>query len=442
MAATFGFHAGLLVGIASAPYTRPAFRRFEIILPEHLKEFPNRRITYFRPTDLLPAISPESATTPEGLTINRPRPELATVKITRPDQPPQPQSIESARPDPPPRVVESPNFVRPAAPPASAAVPAPAAAPSPLPVSPPPRPTRAFVAPPKPAVTQETPTLADLATTPPLPQAEKPVLAVPLGTLAPETKFAPKPFVAPKAKTAEGKASAGAAKQLMELPAPGTGPVTEAVISINPQGLVPPKLTGNAPASIEAGVSRGVGAGKQPGVPVVPGVAIPGNARPAAPPPPVNLPARPLAPPALGPTRATPDLTTSEVSIGQRPGTRSLPPPVEAFFATRTVYTTSLAIPSDRASGVEWTIWFAEPPGAPPARLMRPPKVAVRMTPAHPAAGPRQYLITRLSAEGTLKVVSGTSDPVLTQTLESWQFRPAQRGNLPVEVDLIVEVLP
>ncbi len=435
MAATFGFHAGLLVGIATAPYTRPVFRRFEIILPEHLKEFPNRRITYFRPADLLPAISPESAATPEGLTINLPRPELSTVKVTRPDRPPQPQSIESPRPDPPPRVVESPNFVRPAAPPASAAEPAL------LPEPPPTRPVRAFVAPPKPAATQAPPTLADLATTPPVTPVEKPVLAVPLGTLVPETKFAPKPFVAPTAKTAEGKASAGSAKQFMELPAPGTGTVTEAVISINPQGLVPPKLSGNAPASIEAGVSRGSGAGKQSAVPVVPGVAIPGNARPAAPPP-VNLPARPLAPPALGPTRVTPDLATSEVSIGQRPGTRSLPAPVEAFFAARTVYTTSLAVPSDRPGAAEWTIWFAEPPGSPPARLMRPPKVAVRMTPAHVAAGSRQYLITRLSAEGTLKVISGSSDPVLTKTLESWQFRPAQRGNLPVEVDLIVEVLP
>ena len=434
MAATFGFHAGLLAGIATAPYTRPAFLRFEIILPEHIKEFPNRRITYFRPADLLPAISPENATAREGLTIDVPRPELATVKITRPNRPPQPQSIESSRPEPAPSVVESPNFVRPAAPPAPAEVP-PA-----IPVPPPVRPVRAFVAPPKPAATPAPPTLADLANAPPVAPVEKPVLALPLGSLVPETKFAPKPFVAPKAKAAEGKA-AGAAKQMMELPAPGTATAAEAVISINPQGLVPPKLSGNAPASIEAGVSRGAGAGKQPGVPVVPGVAIPDNARPTGPPP-TNLPVRPLAPSALGPVRAAPDLTTSEVSIGQRPGARSLPVPVEAVFSNRTVYTTSLAVPSDRPGGTEWTIWFAAPVGAPPTRLMRPPKVAVRMAPARPVAAGRQYIITRLSAEGTLKVLSGTSDQVLSKTLESWQFRPAQRGDLPVEVDLIVEVVP
>lgn len=433
MAATFGFHAGLIVGIATAPYTRPAFRSFKIILPEYLKEFPNRRITYFRPADLLPAISPETAAKREGLTINQPRPELPTVKITRPNLPPQLQSIESTRPDPPPSVLESPNFIRPAAP---------APAPVPVPQPPqPPRPTRAYVAPPKPAVTQAPPLLADLATIPPVTPVEKPALAVPVGTLVPETKFPPKPFVAPTAQTAGGKASGGAAKESMDLPVPGTGRVTEAVISTNPQGLVPPKLTGNAPASIETGVSQGAGAGKQPGVPVVPGVAIPGDARPAALPP-GNLPVRPIAPPALSPARAIPDLTTSEVSIGQRPGTHALPAPVESFFAARTVYTSSLTVPLERPGVSEWTIWFAEPPGAPPARLMRPPKVAPRMTPARTAAASRQYLITRLSAEGTLKVISGTSDPVLTKTLESWQFRPVQRGNLPVEVDLILEVLP
>jgi hypothetical protein len=143
----------------------------------------------------------------------------------------------------------------------------------------------------------------------------------------------------------------------------------------------------------------------------------------------------------------------STLSVPLRPSSRTIPRAVEARFQGRNVYTMVVPIENLPAYAGDWIIWFAErqpTPGSTP--LMRAPLPFRKMElvdqepPPGKAGQARVQFAAVLDKEGRLdKFAILQRPPTMTeqlvmQDIESWEFKPATRDGVPVEVEVVIEI--
>jgi TonB family protein len=153
-------------------------------------------------------------------------------------------------------------------------------------------------------------------------------------------------------------------------------------------------------------------------------------------------------------------LAAARVSKGAAPkvpvelGGRYAPVP-DPRFAGRVVYTMAVQMPNVTSFSGSWLVWFAErvpDPGGVAPREMRPPEVVRKVDPKYVAAAAADRV------EGTVRLfgvigkdghVSGIAllrqlddrlDRTAQEALAKWEFTPALRDGVAVDVDAIFEI--
>ena len=142
----------------------------------------------------------------------------------------------------------------------------------------------------------------------------------------------------------------------------------------------------------------------------------------------------------------------STLSAPLRPSSRTIPRNVDARFQGRNVYTMVVPIENLPAYAGDWIVWFAERqivPGQTP--LMRAPLPFRKMEPADEApftnsAQARVQIAAVLDKDGRLKNLAILARPVtiteqaVVQDLAAWEFKPATRDGVPIDVEVVIEI--
>jgi hypothetical protein len=145
-------------------------------------------------------------------------------------------------------------------------------------------------------------------------------------------------------------------------------------------------------------------------------------------------------------------VSVSTLSVPLRPASRMIPRSLDARFQGRNVYTMAVPIENMPAYDGDWVMWFADresKPGETP--LIRAPLPFRKLEPVFevPPSGRTE---TRIQVAATLGK-NGRLDGItlLTQTtpavqravfqdVTAWEFQPATRNGVPVEVDVVFEI--
>jgi hypothetical protein len=298
-----------------------------------------------------------------------------------------------------------------------------------------PKPRKAFVPPPP---SQHPPRLVIPVQTADVPLPDASIAgattaraALPEGIGAPAfSKGAPPPPTAPP-----GPANAA-----------GNGKVDVAVVGLHPndKGPVP---DGSRPGQF----SRAPTAGELATGEVKGGIGMPNltihDDRTAVPPPHVDPPRKIV----LYADRLR-SLPVSTLSVPLRPASRTIPHRIEALFLGRDVYT--MVIPIENIAGYtgDWIIWFAEreqkPGGSPTVLAPVPLRKFESVDPVPPGARTeiRVQLQAVINKEGKfdrvllLRDLSPALESSVLKDLKSWEFKPATRDGVPVEIDVVLEI--
>lgn len=316
------------------------------------------------------------------------------------------------------------------------------------------RPRRDFTPPTVPKAPIPSPAVA-LPTAPSLEDAHGPagvdsLLNTPLAR--PRRDFTPPP-AAPANAAAGNSAPALPAAPSLEA-AHGPAGVSVAILGLNPTNAPQvPTPEGARAARIAAGPDTG---SDQPQLAkgnsslVLPDVSIQGKPGPSTA---TATGSRPPSPkPGLGTapmpaTQAAAFQATPHVSVAQWPSSRYLPPFIERRFHTRVVYTTVLPAAQN---GEDWVVWFAEQTPTPPdTRLLMRPPTLMQGAPLPPVPAKEDHgtgkllLVGILRKDGHFGPFSEETDAAnreLLDTLQSWQFNPAMRNGVPVDVEAVLEI--
>jgi hypothetical protein len=142
----------------------------------------------------------------------------------------------------------------------------------------------------------------------------------------------------------------------------------------------------------------------------------------------------------------------STLSVPLRPGSRTIPRAIDARFQGRDVYTMVIPIENlPRYSG-DWILWFAEreqKAGDRPS--LRAPIPLRKVEPLEePLASARTefrvQLLALIKRDGKVEGISllrnlaPAMEQAVIQDLASWEFKPATRDGVPVDVDIVVEI--
>jgi TonB family protein len=264
----------------------------------------------------------------------------------------------------------------------------------------------------------------------------------------------PRGYLPRKLPTMPSAAPAISAEPATVLPV--AGPSAEATLAI--VGLDPAKTiqVPAPPGSRSAGFSAGPQPREQGGTGEnriallnVPGLVVKGGARDTQPTLVANF----------SPTSRDNLLAAARVSMGTAPNlssesrtARAVPP--DARFAGRVVYSIAIQMPNVTSFSGSWLVWFAEReplPGAPP-RHMQPPAVVRKVDPKYIAAAAAERV------EGTVRLfgvigkdgrVGGITlvrqlderlDRSAQEALAKWEFAPALRDGVAVDVDALFEI--
>jgi hypothetical protein len=297
-----------------------------------------------------------------------------------------------------------------------------------------PKQARAFV-PPPPSVTQPKLALPTLISEAPAPVISSPSMAnrLPVGAGIPVLQTAaPPPPTAPVAPVSN----------------PGNGTVDIAVASLHPADVVKNNVPeGERPGRFakapETGALSSGDIGKTAAV-SVPNLTIREDK---------SKPVRPAPDPNSHPVLYTERVRTipfSTLSVPLRPSNRSIPRTVEARFQGRSVYTMVVPIENLPAYSGDWIVWFAERqpvPGQTP--VMRAPLPYRKMEPVDqkpPGSSERVQIWAMLEKDGRLDqmTISSKAGPdaeqVIAQDLQSWEFKPATRDGVPIDVEVVLEI--
>ena len=146
------------------------------------------------------------------------------------------------------------------------------------------------------------------------------------------------------------------------------------------------------------------------------------------------------------------NIPVATLSVPLRPSSRTIPSSIDARFQGRSVYTMVVPIENLPAYGGDWIIWFAERGQQPgDASSMRAPVPFRKLEPADSVLSgnrtERRLQITavlrkdgRLDGISLVRRVSAAVEQVVNQDLTSWEFKPATRGGIPVDVDVVIEI--
>jgi hypothetical protein len=142
------------------------------------------------------------------------------------------------------------------------------------------------------------------------------------------------------------------------------------------------------------------------------------------------------------------------LSAPLRPSARTIPRTVEARFRRRIVYTLVIPIPNLPAYAGDWVLWFAEQDSdgeaAPP---MRAPMPIRKLEPVNGSRAQQQGMVeSTLQLGGVIRrdgrleevsIVRGANPSVnklAIEELQYWQFSPASRNGVMVDVDVVIEI--
>ncbi len=145
-------------------------------------------------------------------------------------------------------------------------------------------------------------------------------------------------------------------------------------------------------------------------------------------------------------------VSVSTLSVPLRPASRTIPRVIDARFQGRDVYTMVIPIENlPRYSG-DWILWFAErehKTGDRPSVRAPIPFRKVEPLEAPVSGSPTEFrvqIVAVIKRDGKIDGIAllRTASPVLEQTviqdLGSWEFKPATRDGVPVDVDVVMEI--
>lgn len=145
-------------------------------------------------------------------------------------------------------------------------------------------------------------------------------------------------------------------------------------------------------------------------------------------------------------------IPVSTLSVPLRPSSRTIPRAVDARFQGRNVYTMVVPIENLPAYAGDWIVWFAErQPVAGNTPVVRAPIPFRKMELVDQAAsgdsGQARVQITGiLDKDGHLGKITILARPTtmteqaVIQDLESWEFKPATRDGVPIDVEVVIEI--
>jgi len=228
---------------------------------------------------------------------------------------------------------------------------------------------------------------------------------------------------------------------------PGNAKVDVAVASLNPSEKPGPVPEGSRPGQFSQSPLVGeIATGEVSGK----GLSVP------------NLTVRDATrvdPPKVDPARKTVlyadrvrSVPMSTLSVPLRPASRTIPQAIEARFQGRNVYTMVIPIENIAPYSGDWIVWFAERqtrPGETP--FVRAPVPLRKFESVQPLlSGTRSELRVQFAAVinkdgkfdslALLRGVNPVLDQVVLQDLAAWEFKPATRDAMPVDVDVVLEI--
>ena len=145
-------------------------------------------------------------------------------------------------------------------------------------------------------------------------------------------------------------------------------------------------------------------------------------------------------------------VSASTLSIPLRPSSRTIPGAIDARFQGRSVYTMVVPIENFPDYGGDWIVWFADreqkPGDSSPVRAPLPFRKhePVDSMLAANRTERRLQIIAVIRKDGRLDDISMLrhSSPAVEQAviqdLQSWEFKPATRSGVPVDVDVVFEI--
>lgn len=129
-----------------------------------------------------------------------------------------------------------------------------------------------------------------------------------------------------------------------------------------------------------------------------------------------------------------------------------LTPPPDPSFVGRDVYTLAVQMPNITSYVGSWIMWFAEHVPSGPPHELRPPVPIHKVDPKYyPAAIAERVegkvvlagVVHTNGRVGLIRILKGV-DPRLDvsagEALLKWEFEPAERNGVPVEVDVVAEI--
>jgi hypothetical protein len=168
--------------------------------------------------------------------------------------------------------------------------------------------------------------------------------------------------------------------------------------------------------------------------------------------PPVKVAPEPTRTKAVFYTERVRSIPMTTLSVPLRPSSRTIPRAVDARFQGRNVYTMVVPIENLAAYVGDWIIWFAEKqPVAGSTPLMRAPLPFRKLEPVDQMRGgnpgqARVQIAAILDKDGRLGKIAILTRPTtmteqaVIQDLESWEFKPATRDGVPVDVEVVIEI--
>ncbi len=230
--------------------------------------------------------------------------------------------------------------------------------------------------------------------------------------------------------------------------AAGNGKVDIAVVGLHPndKGQVP---DGSRPGQFAQAPTVGeIATGEVKGGIGVPNLTIHDGGK-AVPPPHVDAPRKVV----LYADRLR-SLPVSTLSVPLHPASRTIPASIEGRFRGRNVYTMVIPIENLPEYSADWIIWFSEhdsQPGAGAALNVRAPVPLRKFESVEPIPpGAKTELRVQLSAvitkAGKLEVrallrnLTPALESAVLRDVESWEFKPATRDGVPVDIDVVLEI--
>lgn len=170
---------------------------------------------------------------------------------------------------------------------------------------------------------------------------------------------------------------------------------------------------------------------------------------------------KPVAPPHVEPPRKVVlysdrlrSLPVSTLSLPLHPASRTLPASIESRFRGRSVYTMVIPIENLPEYTSDWIIWFTEhqttDAAAPPLNVRAPVPLrkfeSVEPVPPGARTEIRVQLAGVITKEGKLEVhgllrnLSLALEGAVLRDVESWEFKPALRDGVPMDIDVVIEI--